>query len=148
MGLGHKAGCDKPEDAGWTIEREQAHLSILKLLLDIVNESIADFAYKASEKQFWPHFAGTRHGTTNAHQCAYLVCPKIADTRDKGEMIEGDVEFARLQISGVCCGSGGVDLQVFRFEFCYEIEQSATKIREESVVLFLNRIRKNIISLE
>lgn len=63
-------------------------------------------------------------------------------------MVECNIEFARLEISRVGSCSRWIDLQIFRFEFRNEVKEGASQVREKSIILFLNRISKDIVFLQ
>lgn len=115
------------------------HLGVLELLFDIIHETTADLANEAAIKQFRTNLAGPRHGPTDAHEIANLLRFELANARDKGEMMERDIEFAGLEVYRVRCRGRGVNLEIFRFKFGDEILDSASNVREEPIILSLDR---------
>lgn len=63
-------------------------------------------------------------------------------------MIERHVEFTRLEVDRVGCCCRWVDFEVIWLVFCYHGMQCTTDIGEESVVLLLDSVGKDIVALQ
>lgn len=63
-------------------------------------------------------------------------------------MIECNVEFAGLEIRRVRSGRRRIDLEVLWLILRDKVQQGAPKIRQETVVLFLNGISENVVFLK
>lgn len=113
-----------------------------------MNKTAANFTNKASKKQLRSYFARPCDSAADAHQRANFVRSKVANTRHQGQMIERDIELSCLEVHRVCRGGGGVELEVVWLVLGDQIMQCAADIREEAVVLFLNRVCEDIVSLE
>jgi len=63
-------------------------------------------------------------------------------------MVECNIEFPGLQIGGIGRSSSRIDLEIFGFVFGDKVEKSPSKIGKEAIVLFLYRIREDVVSLQ
>lgn len=63
-------------------------------------------------------------------------------------MIERDIKLARLEISRVSRRSSRVDLEIIRLILGDEVQKCTAEVWKESVVLFLNGIREDVIFLK
>ena len=117
------------------------YLSVLELLLDIVDDALADFANEATIQQFGPDLARPSDRPADAHQLANPVRAQLADARDQRKAVKRDIELARLQVRTISGGGSWVDLEVLRFVFLDQIEHGATQVGEEAVVLILGDAR-------
>ena len=123
------------------------YLGILELLFYLIDETTTNFTYETSIQQFRPDFTCSRHSTTDAHQRTDFICAEIPNARDQREVIECNVEFAGLEVRRVRSGSSWVYFEVFRFILCDQVVKRATQIRKESVILLLDCIGKDVVSL-
>ena len=123
------------------------YLGILELLFYLIDKTTTNFANKASIQQLWPDFTCSRHCTTDTHQSTDFISAEIPNARDQREMIECDVEFARLEVRRIGGGRSGVYFEVFGFILCDQVMKRATQIWEESVVLLLDCVCEDVVSL-
>jgi hypothetical protein len=130
------------------ITGDGTHLCVLELLLDFVDEATTNFANKTAEEEFRTDLTRASDGPANAHQSPDLVRPQIANSRNKRQVIERDIELARLKVCRISCRSCRVNLEIIGLEFGDEVQEGATKVGEESVVLLLDGICENVIFLE
>lgn len=124
----------------WSRVSLGTHFGVFKLLFDIIYKTVADLADEATEEQFRAHFTGTCNSTTDTHQGADLVCPKVTDSGYKRQVVKGNVEFSRLEIGRVSGSCRWIDFEIFRLKFRDKIEERPAEVRKESVVLFLYRV--------
>jgi len=63
-------------------------------------------------------------------------------------MIKRNVKFARLEIGRICSCCGWVDFEIFWLECCHEIEKGTAEVWQKSVVLLLDGICEDVVSLK
>ena len=124
------------------------YLGILELLFYLIDETTTNFANKTSIQQLRPDFTCSRHCTADTHQRTDFICTEIPNARDQREMIECNVEFAGLEVRRVRGGSSRVYFEIFRFILCDHVVKRAPQIRKESIVLLLDCVCKDVVSLQ
>lgn len=124
------------------------YLGVLELLFYLIDETTTNFANKTSVQQLRPDFTCSRHCATDTHQRTDFICAEIPDARDQRKVIECNVEFAGLEVRRVRGGGSWIYLEILGLILCDQVVKRATQVWEESVVLLLDCVRKDVVSLQ
>jgi hypothetical protein len=112
---------------------EDTNLSVLELLLNIADGTVANQAGEGAVRQLGTNLARSGDGTADGAELSNLLCSEITDAFHEGEVVEGDVELADGETGSGGGSDVGVGVEIVGSVLLDEVLKRATEVGEEAV---------------